>query len=384
MALLASLMVLLIVGLLIARAVRQSRMLDTLTPLHRSARRQMPKVAVIVPARNEASNIEPCLTSLVAQAYPSGCLHVLAVDDESDDGTLELIAKMVRRNPYLTLLRSGMLNGGWTGKSQACWVGAQAIPADTEWLCFIDADMRAEPSLIASAVDAATHARIDLLSLAPRHRLISFAERLMIPCGLYLLGFRQNLARLQAEDSKDATATGQFLLIRREAYENVGGHAAVSAAICEDVELARRMKGFGYFVRLMNGARLISTRMYTGWRTLWPGFTKNVSEMLGGPGPTLTTAAAAIVISWAVVLLPVVDYASCQAGSNAACAALALATPAALAAVGLHVAGAFYFGIPFWYGLLFPLGYTVGAFIALDSVRQRIIGQVRWKGRAYP
>jgi chlorobactene glucosyltransferase len=382
--LLASLTVLLIVGLLIARAVRQSRMLDTVAPLHRTLRGWMPKVAVIVPARNEASNIEPCLTSLAAQAYPSGCLHILAVDDESDDGTPELIAALVRRSPHLTLLRSGMLNGGWTGKSQACWVGAQAIPADTEWLCFIDADMRAEPSLLASALEAATRARIDLLSLAPRHRLISFAERLMIPCGLYLLAFRQNLARLQAEDGKDATATGQFLLVRREAYENVGGHAAVSGAICEDVELARRMKRFGYSVRLMDGARVISTRMYTGWRTLWPGFAKNVSEMLGGPGPTLTTAVAAIVLSWAVVLLPIADYASCQAGSDAACAALALATPAALAAVGLHMAGTFYFGIPFWYGLLFPLGYTIGAFIALDGVRQRMIGRVRWKGRAYP
>lgn len=384
MELLASLTMLLVVGVLIARAVRQSRILQTIAPLHRLTQGPAPTVAVIVPARNEASNIEPCLMSLVAQDYPSGCLHILAVDDESDDGTSELIAALAACNSHLTLLRGGMLNGGWTGKSQACWVGARAAPADTEWLCFIDADMRAEPSLIAGAVDAATRARIDLLSLAPRHRLISFAERLMIPCGLYLLGFRQNLARLQAEDSKDATATGQFMLIRREAYGNVGGHAAVSAAICEDVELARLMKGFGYSVRLMDGARVISTRMYTGWRTLWPGFAKNVTEMLGGPGPTLTTALAAIVLSWAIVLLPVADYASCQSGSGTACAALALAAPAALAAFGLHVAGTFYFGIPFWYGLLFPLGYTVGAFIAVDGIRQRMIGRVRWKGRAYP
>ncbi len=80
---------------------------------------------------------------------------------------------------------------------------------------------------------------LDLLSLAPRHRLKSFAERLILPCGHYLLSFSQDLAKVQAPDSDDVTATGQFMLFRRGAYDAVGGHAAVHAAICEDLELAR-------------------------------------------------------------------------------------------------------------------------------------------------
>lgn len=384
MELLASVIAFLAVGLLIVRAVYQSRLLHKVAPTKLTDSKVAPHVAVIVPARDEAGNIGPCLQGLTAQDYPADRLHIVAIDDESVDATPSIIARFAWDYPNVRLVRSGALSKGWTGKSQACWIGVQRAPANVEWLCFIDADMRAEPLLLSSAVEAASAADADLLSLAPKHRLGSFAERLMIPCGLYVQSFRQNLARVQARDGDNATATGQFMLVRREAYEAVGGHAAVAAAICEDLELARRLKRAGYVVELMDGTSVISTRMYTGWRTLWPGISKNLSDMLGGPLSTLTTAVTAIVLTWAVVLLPIVDSVSCQAGSPTACYGLAFSVPAALAALGLHLAGTVYFSIPFWYGFLFPLGYTAGAFIALDSIRQRMIGAVRWKGRAYP
>ena len=98
--------------------------------------------------------------------------------------------------------------------------------------------MRAEPSLVASAVAEAERG-LGLLSLAPKHHLVSFAERLMIPSGLYLLGFRQDLLNIHSRRSRQANVTGQFLLIRRSAYRQSGGHAAVAASICEDLELAQ-------------------------------------------------------------------------------------------------------------------------------------------------
>jgi hypothetical protein len=148
-------------------------------------------------------------------------------------------------------------------------------------LCFLDADVNAAPALITSAILAVRAERIDLLSLAPRQELVSFAERLVLPCGLYLLAFRQDLRQLQARDSHDATATGQFILVRRDAYESAGGHGAVCEAICEDVALARLLKRAGRTVVLKSGDGLVSTRMYTGWRTLWPGVAKNLIDMLG-------------------------------------------------------------------------------------------------------
>jgi len=371
--------ILLLEILLLLRAFRQRGALRLLTP--RDAPFGAPEVAVIVPARNEAANIGACLNSLTQQSYPR--LSIIAVDDESEDGTAEIVAAIARRNPSVTLLKSGPLQAGWTGKTQACWRGANAAPPEAEWFCFIDADMRAEPLLVASAV-AEAQLGLDLLSLAPRHRLLSFAERLMIPCGLYLLGFRQDLAKVQSARSGEASVTGQFMLIRLTAYLKVGGHAAVAGAICEDLELGRLLKRSGFTVLMMDGSRQISSRMYSGWSTLWPGFAKNVIDMFGGARSTLATATAAFLLSWCVVVLPFADAANCMHGSPGGCVALGLAVAAAGAAVGFHVAGAAFLGVPIWYGILFPVGYTVGGLIALDGLRRRSLGRISWKGRIYP
>jgi chlorobactene glucosyltransferase len=271
---------------------------------------------------------------------------------------------------------------GWTGKSHACWVGAQTIPSDTEWICFIDADVWGEPDLIASAVECAARGQIDLLSLAPRHELGSFAERLMLPCGHYLLAFCQDLRRQQKLDTT-VQASGQFMLIRRRMYEAAGGHAAAARAICEDVALARLVRRTGGSVVFLSGDSLLSTRMYTGWQTLWPGLAKNLVEMLGGTRSTVLIAGLAVLLSWAAFVVPAFDAVGCTNGSSGACAALLPALIGSAAALALHVAGAIHFGIPFWYGLIFPLGYTAGAAMALDSIRRRLSGRVSWKGRIY-
>ncbi len=364
-----------------------------------------PRVAIIVPARDESLNIGPCLRSLLAQRYPAERLRIIVVDDDSSDDTAQVVASMAAADARLQLIATPPLPPGWKGKVHACWVGAAAAAAvDADWLCFIDADMRAHPQLVASAVEAAGADRIDLLSLAPRHELKSFAERLILPCGLYLLGFTQNLERIQAPDSGQAVATGQFMLLAREAYEAVGGFESVREDICEDVALARTLKRRGYRVQLQEGSELLATRMYTGWSTLWPGIAKNLSEMLGGPRRTLVTALVAVALAWASVLIPLFDILACLKGASGAgvlgtlgvagtagtvgstgtaLAALVPALAASLAAFGLHLAGAVHFRIPIFYGLLFPLGYTVGAIIAMDSVRWRLARRVHWKGRVY-
>jgi chlorobactene glucosyltransferase len=341
------------------------------------------KVAVIVPARNESVNIATCLISLLEQDYPTDCLRIVVVDDESTDDTAEIVSVLAARHAQLIFAHAPKLPPGWKGKVHACCFATKLVPPDVKWLCFIDADMRAQPALIKSAMAAASAGDIDLLSLAPRHELHTFAERLMIPCGLYLLSFSQDLNHVQARETDDAVATGQFMLLRRKAYDDVGGHAAVHDAICEDVALARLLKRRGHCVFLMDGSLLLSTRMYTGWRSLWPGIAKNLTDMLGGPLPTLLTAVAGLIIPWGAFLLPAIDYAGCGGGRLSECAALIPALFGSALAFGLHIAGAAYFRIPLWYGLLFPVGYSTGALIALDSLRRRIVGRIPWKGRIY-
>jgi chlorobactene glucosyltransferase len=372
-----------LVAWLILRAVNQRALLP---PPRRAppTGAAAPVVAAIVPARDEETNIARCLDGLLAQDYPAARLRLLMVDDHSADATRAIAGAVAARHPQLSILAAPPLPPRWVGKCHACWVGARAAPAQAEWLCFLDADVRAKPSLLARALATAEFHRLDLLSLAPRQELGSFAERLVMPCGLYLLAFCQDLAKLQSGAGSDATATGQFMLVRRRMYETVGGHAAVHDAICEDVALARLVKAAGGRVALHDGREIISARMYTGWRSLWEGVAKNLVEMLGGPLPTVVTAVAGTVLAWAAVLIPAADAASCAAGNSGGCFALAPALAASAAAAGFHMAGAHYFGIPLWYGLLFPAGYTAGAVMAIDSLRLRLRGRVTWKGRTYP
>jgi chlorobactene glucosyltransferase len=309
---------------------------------------------------------------------------VTVVDDGSSDGTPDIVAAMAPERHGLTQMRAPALADGWTGKCQACWLAALAAE-DADWLCFIDADMRAEPALIATALATAKARNLALVSFSPRHELGTFAERLMIPCGLYVLAFRQDLGKRQAADREDeVTVTGQFMLIRRDAYMAVGGHAAVRGRICEDLALAALLKRSGHSVLVFDGASVLATRMYDGWSSLWIGISKNLEEMLGGLRPTLVTCISAFFLSWGLYAMPIVDALRWRAGDLGGAIGLPFAAMALAAALGLHIAGARHFRIPFWYGFLFPLGYTVGVPLGLDSIRRRATGQIRWKGRTYP
>jgi chlorobactene glucosyltransferase len=372
-----------IVTWLILRAVNQRGLLPRLARAAAPVLAQAAHVTVIVPARDEADNIGNCVRSLLAQDYPASRLRLIVVDDHSADATGAIVRDIAAGHSRLSLLSSPALPPRWTGKSHACWIGAHAAAPESEWLCFIDADVRSEAALLSSAMRAALEQRLDLLSIAPRQELHSFAERLVLPCGLILLSFTQDLRQVQAPSGAEVTATGQFMLIRRDAYEAAGGHAGVSAAICEDLEFARRLKQSGRSVLLMDGDGLVSTRMYTGWRTLWPGLAKNLVDTLGGRRATLMLALTAVILAWAAVVLPAVDAAAVVAAVPGAWAALIAALVASCAAFALHVAATRHFRIPFSYGLLFPLGYTAGALMALDSVRRRLHGRVSWKGRIY-
>jgi chlorobactene glucosyltransferase len=370
-----------LVILLLARAFDQRGLLR---PLPRGVPCAAPTVTVIVPARNEEINIGHCLRGLLKQNYPASRFQLLLVDDHSIDNTASIALSLACDDRRLSVLRSPPLPSRWLGKSHACWIGAQATSDETEWLCFVDADVRPEPELLTRAVATAGSQRLDLLSLIPRQEFGSFAERLVMPCGFYLLAFCQDLRALQSRDGDDTTATGQFMLIRRGVYEAVGGHAAVHEVICEDLALARLIKRHKGHVALYDGKEVISVRMYRGWVALWEGVTKNLVDMLGGPFQTVATAAIGTVLAGAAWLLPGVDAVRCAVGAPWGCLALAPALVASCAAIGFHVAGACYFRIPLWYGLLFPLGYTAGALMAIDSLRRRLRGCVSWKGRTYP
>jgi chlorobactene glucosyltransferase len=373
-----------IVGALIFRAFRQQQAFEVLREAPRLPEHEAASVTIIVPARNEAAKIGACLAGLANQTHPRSRLRMVVIDDDSSDSTYETASAIGRRNGTVEVTSAGPLPSGWTGKCHACWIGAQR-DANSEWLCFIDADVRPDKELIASALHATKRYGLDFLSLTPRQVLDSCAERLVMPCGFYLLAFSHDVQVTFDPTRDDATACGQFILIRRAVYDAIGGHAAVSNAFSEDVELARLAKRNGWRTAICGGDRLLSARMYTGWRSLWPGVTKNLVDMMGGPARTMVTALLGLALAWASIGIPLYILLICAAHWTAECIiAIIIAFAASSAAFGFHISGTRYFRIPFWYGLLFPIGYSLGTVLAFDSVRRRMTGGTIWKDRKYP
>jgi chlorobactene glucosyltransferase len=362
---------------LLCRILRQFRTFRE-TALAASIRTEdLPSVSIIVPVRNEIENIEHCIADLSAQTCLGERFAIIIVDDDSQDGSAGAIAGRVARDRRVKAIPAGALPGGWVGKPNACWRGALA--AEGEWLCFVDADVRAEPRLVASAVRTARAHSIDMLSLHPLQELGSFWERVIIPAGLLTIASAKRF-RTASED----VANGQFLLIRREAYFQVGGHAAVRGEICEDKALALRVKAAGLRFRVLSAAGLARTRMYRGLRSLWEGLAKNAADILGSPGATLAAAIGAALFGWGTLLVPAVAGVAFAADPGAAPAAgLGLAVLGSSVVTGVHIAMARHFRIPAAYGLLLVLGYTIAACLACYSVLAHIDGRVTWKGRTY-
>src|SRR5262249_14423311 len=158
-------------------------------------------------------------------------------------------------------------------KPHACWQGA--LQENAEWLCFVDADVRAAPDLVRTALAAAVDRHIVMLSLNPRQELGSFWERLIIPAGRGLICCVHDLRPVHRAGWNQIAVNGQVLLIRREVYVSAGGHAAVRGEICEDKALALRVKEAGGQYGLLGAEHLARTRMYTSLETLWEGLAKN-------------------------------------------------------------------------------------------------------------
>lgn len=367
---------------LLSRALRQFRAHRVTTLLAPAKAVSSAPVSIIVPARNEIHNIETCLQSLGAQEGLPGGFSITVVDDNSEDGTAAAVERQIALGCPVALVAAGALPEGWVGKPHACWRGA--VAAQGGWLCFMDADVRAARQLVAAALDAAERQEIDLLSLHPFQELGSFWERLIFPAGLLIIACAKDLAAVAAPGSSAAGANGQFILIRRRVYFDLGGHARVASAICEDRALALAAQQAGYRVRVLAAEHLATTRMYRDLPSLWEGLSKNALEILGSSGRTLLAAAVGMAIGWAALAVPAaLAVAIFPHPSALEWVGLGLAATGSTIVVGIQIGTARHFRVPSVFGILLAGGYTAAFLLACYSWLLRRGAGVIWKGRKY-
>ncbi|MGA7381145.1 MAG: glycosyltransferase, partial [Terriglobales bacterium] len=234
---------------------------------------ERPAVSVIVPARNEEECLRACLGSLVGQAGVG--FEVVVVDDGSTDRTREIAESFAG----VQVVDAGPLPAGWSGKNNALTAGVRH--AKGEWLLFTDADTVHRPGSLARAMAEARAQGAALLSYSPEQEVHGFWERAVMPVIFAELAGRYRPA--EVSDPRSAVANGQYLLISREAYDAVGGHAAIAGDLLEDVALARAVKRSGRKIFFRYGGEAVRTRMYRSFSQLREGWTKNLALLFPSP-----------------------------------------------------------------------------------------------------
>ena len=349
---------------------------------------EAPLVSILVPARNEALNIEACVRSLLAQDYPNW--ELLVLDDHSEDETSAIVRGLGVRpsGEQARLLEGAPLPAGWTGKGWACHQLSQQ--ARGRFLFFVDADTTHASGTVRAAVDYALRTRADLVSAWPRLITKTWSEKLIIPM-IVLLGMSlyphwlvillQRFPRLNTLFPARlrrvlGAANGQFMFFTRTGYDRIGGHAALRDHVVEDVALGRAVaarSGEGMRLRNCESQNFSTCRMYRSFGEVWEGFTKNLravfEESLADFLLVGTTQMCCFLLPCLLLFLPV-------AGKGWIAAQVAL-----IYLIRLILTVRFRTS---WLGLLLhPVGHALALAIGLNSWRRSAHGGVAWKGRTY-
>jgi len=236
-----------------------------------------PRISAIVPARDEEAVIAACVESLALQPEIA---EILVVNDQSSDQTAAIVRALIAKYPQVRLLETTGLPSGWVGKNNAVWLGAQHATGD--WLLFTDADAVHGKDSVAQALQIAAQSHAAMVSFSPEQLMDTWYEKALIP---FVYGrLNRNFSFDEINDPRNgaAAANGQFILIRRDAYNAVGGHASIAGEVLEDVALAKLVKRAGYPIWFGSGKGFVRVRMYRSFSALWAGWKKNLYQLEGG------------------------------------------------------------------------------------------------------
>jgi len=341
-----------------------------------------PEVSIIVPARNEEASLGDCLESLTAQTAVA--FEIIVVDDGSTDRTRAIAqsfagVRVISPEPLPDGRTQGQTErpttNNWTGKNNAVVAGANEARAN--WLLFTDADTVHLPGSLARALNEAKNQRADLLSYSPKQVVVTFAERAVMPVIFAELAAHYPPRKVRGQSSGQSSeiiaANGQYILVRRAAYDALGGHAAVASEILEDVALARLFRSAGLRVYFRYGGDAVRTRMYRNWAQLREGWTKNLALLFPQPERLALQSLFFWFMAWATLAIAASGAAS-QHFVRIGFAAFWLLVYRRIRVAHFATANnlvAMAFGLPIF------------AYLLLRSKKAHANGQVLWKGRAY-
>jgi len=327
-------------------------------------------VSVIVPARNEEASLGTCLESLVAQTGVS--FEILVIDDGSTDRTGEI----ARSFSGVKVTAPGPLPTGWTGKNNA--LVADAKEARGKWLLFTDADTVHRAGSLSRSIQEVQRQRAAMLSYSPEQEVHGLWEKAVMPIIFAELASTFRPSDVSNPASPVAAANGQYILISREAYDAVGGHAAIATSLLEDVALARAVKASGRRIFFRYAGDAVRTRMYRSFAQLREGWTKNLVLLFPSPVrlAVLRLTEFMLIVGGAAVAIVTGTHGKWRPAVIAAIVAVVLFGFLLRRIRRAHFS---------WdANLLSLIGLPLFSYLLLRSRIAYWNGTVAWKGRRYP
>lgn len=253
------------------------RKLRRLTPC-RSIETQLPMVSIVIPARNEEEDIAASLRSILKQDHID--LEVIVVNDHSTDRTQKIVQAIAVTDSRVTVINNPELNVGWLGKANAMQAGA--VKSSSDYLIFTDADIIHSETCFASALQASLDNQYDLFSFSPLWLNKTLAENINLP--MYFMAFLKLmlLPGIDNPTSKNALASGAFMLVRRTVFEDEGGFESVKGNMFDDVGFAEHLKSKNYRVSYWLGPECAKVRLFKNTKDAFWGTTKNILSAVDG------------------------------------------------------------------------------------------------------
>ncbi|HXC47044.1 MAG TPA: glycosyltransferase [Candidatus Sulfotelmatobacter sp.] len=333
-------------------------------------------VSAIVPARNEESVVAACVESLAVQKEIA---EIFVIDDQSSDRTAEIVRSLSAQKPNVRLLEATELPPGWVGKNNAVWIGTKE--ARGEWLLFTDADAVHAPDSAAKALAIASENDAALVSFSPKQEMQTWYEKAVVPYVFTRLNSRFQFADVNDLKNTAAAANGQFILIRRDVYDAVGGHASVASEILEDVALATKVKAAGYRIWFGSGKGIVRVRMYRTFAAMWEGWKKNLYSLMGEKPRAAKAEVALALLPILLTLLAAVGVAGFTGSILLATIVISMGLLGILIAYDAELESSGFSPRLLVYGI--P-GRILFAAVLWASFRSHRRGRLEWKGRAYP
>ncbi|HVJ05798.1 MAG TPA: glycosyltransferase [Candidatus Saccharimonadales bacterium] len=334
---------------------------------------KLPRVSVIVPARNEVAMIEPAVRSLLTIDYPD--YEVVVVDDRSEDGTGVILDRLqAEYGGRLVVVHVRELPPGWLGKTHAMWSAAQASTG--EWILFSDADVVHAPEALRRAVHYAEQQQAGHMVLLPTMQMESIGERMMISFFQAMFIFAYRPWKVRDPEARDSMGVGAFNLVRRTAYEKIGTYESIRLSVVDDMRMGEKAKQAGIGCCVAFGENMVRIRWAVGARGVVKNLTKNFFAQLHYNLPF--AIAAAMGLLW----LHLGPWLGTAFATGWARAGYAVALGSLLA---IYVAMGRRTKISIGYVLLHPAASVLMVFALFRSTVLTLLhGGVEWRGTFYP